>query len=108
MARYHIVSMSFFTVQQVQLTVDFTIEPRPSGAVIPGAFTHSFFHGAVLPSPLPHASLHPGNLPPRHPSRANVIVSPQNVLADISSGEAPRDRRVSLRPHAKRPRSGLY
>src|ERR1700723_4399861 len=48
MARYHIVSMSFFTVQQVQLTVDFTIEPRPSGAVIPGAFTHSFFNGAVL------------------------------------------------------------
>jgi hypothetical protein len=37
-----------FTVQQVQLTVDFTIEPRPSGAVIPGAFTHSFFNGAVL------------------------------------------------------------
>src|SRR5208282_2001141 len=31
-----------------------------------------------------------------------------NVLADISSGEAPRHRRVSLLPNTKRPRSGLY
>src|ERR1700733_8226372 len=40
MAGYHI---------EVQLADPaFTIEPRPSGAVIPGAFTHSFFNGAVL------------------------------------------------------------
>src|ERR1700733_14336436 len=40
MAGYHI---------EVQLADPaFTIEPRPSGAVIPGAFTHSFFNGAGL------------------------------------------------------------
>ena len=35
---------------RLRKTVDFTIEPRPSGAVIPGAFTHSFVNGAVPPS----------------------------------------------------------
>src|SRR6202021_894624 len=58
MARYHIVSMSLLYSptsaadrsrrSRLRKTVDFTIEPRPSGAVIPGAFTHSFFNGALL------------------------------------------------------------
>src|SRR3984957_20401476 len=113
MARYHIVSMSLLYSptsaadrprrSRLRKTVDFTIEPRPSGAVIPGAFTYSFLSGAVLQSskatpsrepvtPPPSKSTHPPTLPPApHPPAESPPSrpSPLTVASDAAIHPAP-------------------